>query len=114
MKTNDFMELNENTSEVKEAKKFPFLKKLEIMMEEAKLEDAKKSKMKRVHKKGNSQIAKKMGEEAVEMVIASEQDNDENFLEESADVFFYYLMALHARGFELKDVLEILKKRHKK
>ena len=55
-----------------------------------------------------------MGEEAVEMVIASEQDNDENFLEESADVFFYYLMALHARGFELKDVLEILKKRHKK
>ncbi|QES91395.1 phosphoribosyl-ATP diphosphatase [Empedobacter brevis] len=114
MQTNDFMELNENTSEVKKDKKFPFLKKLEMMMEESKLEDAKKSKMKRVHKKGNSQIAKKMGEEAVEMVIASEQDNDENFLEESADVFFYYLMALHARGFELKDVLEILKKRHKK
>ncbi|MGU9936958.1 phosphoribosyl-ATP diphosphatase [Empedobacter brevis] len=113
MQTNDFMELNENTSEVKKDKKFPFLKKLEMMMEESKLEDAKKSKMKRVHKKGNSQIAKKMGEEAVEMVIASEQDNDENFLEESADVFFYYLMALHARGFELKDVLEILKKRHK-
>lgn len=114
MQTKNFMELDDNTSEVKKEKKFPFLKKLEIMMEDAKLEDAKKSKMKRVHKKGNSQIAKKMGEEAVEMVIASEQDNDENFLEESADVFFYYMMALHARGFELKDVLEILKKRHKK
>ncbi|WP_313580139.1 phosphoribosyl-ATP diphosphatase [Chishuiella sp.] len=107
-----FMELN-NNQDTKKEKKFPFLKKLEIMIEEAKLEDAKKSKMKRVHKRGSSQIAKKMGEEAVEMVIASEQDNDENFLEESADVFFYYLMALHDRGYELKDVLEILKKRHK-
>ncbi len=107
-----FMELN-NNQDTKKEKKFPFLKKLEIMIEDAKLEDSKKSKMKRVHKKGSSQIAKKMGEEAVEMVIASEQDNDENFLEESADVFFYYLMALHDRGYELKDVLEILKKRHK-
>ena len=107
-----FMELN-NNQDTKKEKKFPFLKKLEIMIEEAKLEDAKKSKMKRVHKRGSSQIAKKMGEEAVEMVIASEQDNDENFLEESADVFFYYLMALHDLGYELKDVLEILKKRHK-
>ncbi len=114
MQIDNLMELSDNSSEVKKDKKFPFLKKLELMMEDAKLEDAKKSKMKRVHKKGNSQIAKKMGEEAVEMVIASEQDNDENFLEESADVFFYYMMALHARGFELKDVLEILKKRHKK
>ena len=114
MQIDNLMELSDNSSEVKKDKKFPFLKKLELMMEDAKLEDAKKCKMKRVHKKGNSQIAKKMGEEAVEMVIASEQDNDENFLEESADVFFYYMMALHARGFELKDVLEILKKRHKK
>ena len=84
------------------------------MIEEAKLEDAKKSKMKRVHKKGSTQIAKKMGEEAVEMVIASGQEDDIAFLEESADVFFYYLMALHDRGYSLKDVLLILKDRHKK
>ena len=58
MQTNSFMELSDNSSEVKKEKKFPFLKKLEIMMEDAKLEDAKKSKMKRVHKKGDSQIAK--------------------------------------------------------
>lgn len=105
---------NTKTTEVEKEKKFPFLKKLELMMEEAKLQDAKKSKMKRVHKKGTSQIAKKMGEEAVEMVIASSQEDDHAFLEESADVFFYYLMSLHDRGYELKDVLEILKKRHKK
>ncbi|MBS7334456.1 MAG: phosphoribosyl-ATP diphosphatase [Weeksellaceae bacterium] len=105
---------NVKTIEVEKEKKYPFLKRLELMMEEAKLQDAKKSKMKRVHQKGTSQIAKKMGEEAVEMVIASSQQDDQAFLEESADVFFYYLMSLHDRGFELKDVLEILKKRHKK
>lgn len=108
------MELNKvEATEVKKEKEYPFLKKLEHMIEEAKLADAKKSKMKRVHKKGTSQIAKKMGEEAVEMVIASSQDDDQAFLEESADVFFYYLMALHDRGNKLKDVLEILKQRHK-
>ncbi|WP_068595465.1 phosphoribosyl-ATP diphosphatase [Vaginella massiliensis] len=95
-------------------KAFPFLKKLEKLIEEAKLEDAKKSKMKNVHKKGSSQIAKKMGEEAVEMVIASGQEDNLAFLEESADVFFYYLMALHHRGFSLRDVLMILKERHTK
>lgn len=100
-------------SETKNKKEFPFLKKLQQKLELAKQEDAKRSKMKRMYRKGTSQIAKKMGEEAVEMVIASEQESDDNFLEEAADVFFYYLMAIHARGYKLKDVLLILKKRFK-
>lgn len=95
-------------------KDFPFLKKLEERIEHGKRPDAPEDKIKRYYQKGTSQIAKKMGEESVEMVIASEQGSDENFLEEAADVFFYYLMALHARGFGLRDVLKILKKRLKK
>jgi len=55
-----------------------------------------------------------MGDGSVEMVIGSEQGSDENCLEEAADVFFYYLMAIHARGFKLRDVLKILKRRYKK
>lgn len=95
-------------------KDFPFLKKLEGKIEDGKRPDANEDKIKRYYQKGTSQIAKKMGEESVEMVIASEQGSDENFLEEAADVFFYYLMSLHARGFGLRDVLKILKKRFKK
>lgn len=95
-------------------KDFPFLKKLEEKIDNGKRPDAEEGKIKRYYQKGTSQIAKKMGEESVEMVIASEQGSDENFLEEAADVFFYYLMALHARGFGLRDVLKILKKRFKK
>lgn len=102
----------EKSPEVK--KDYPYLKKLEEKLELGKRPDSKNDKIKRYYQKGSSQIAKKMGEESVEMVIASEQGSDENFLEEAADVFFYYLMSLHARGFSLRDVLKLLKKRMKK
>jgi|SRR5690606_24502226 len=105
------METPKNPETVKD---FPFLKKLEENIEKGKRPDAPEGKIKRYYQKGTSQIAKKMGEESVEMVIASEQGSDQNFLEEAADVFFYYLMSLHARGFSLRDVLKILKKRHKR
>lgn len=105
------METPKNPETVKD---FPFLKKLEESLEYGKRPDAPDNKIKRYYQKGTSQIAKKMGEESVEMVIASEQGSDENFLEEAADVFFYYLMGIHARGFKLRDVLKILKKRHNK
>lgn len=95
-------------------KEYPFLGKLEQKIEIGKKPDAPQNKIRRFFQRGTSQIAKKMGEESVEMVIASEQGSDENFLEEAADVFFYYLMSLHARGFSLQDVLKILKKRFKK
>jgi|SRR5690606_18265106 len=103
----------ETPKKTEAAKQFPFLKKLEEKIENGKRPDSPQNKIKRFHQRGTSQIAKKMGEESVEMVIASEQGNDENFLEEAADVFFYYLMAVHARGFQLRDVLKILKKRFK-
>ncbi|MET3731243.1 phosphoribosyl-ATP diphosphatase [Moheibacter stercoris] len=107
----NLMETPKNPEKLKE---FPFLKKLEEKIEMGKRPDAPENKIKRYYQKGSSQIAKKMGEESVEMVIASEQGSDENFLEEAADVFFYYLMSLHARGFTLRDVLKILKRRHNK
>lgn len=95
-------------------KPYPFLKKLEEKIEQGKRPDSPDNKIKNYFQKGTSQIAKKMGEESVELVIASEQASDENFLEEAADVLFYYLMSIHARGFTLRDVLKILKKRFKK
>lgn|SRR5690606_9648481 len=95
-------------------KNFPYLKKLERTMEEAKTRSPKKSHMSKKYTAGASQIAKKMGEEAVEMVIASGKESDHEFLEESADVFYYYLLALHDRGFHLRDVLLILKERGRK
>ena len=56
-------------------------------------------------------MAQKVGEEAVELVIEAKDDNQELFIGEAADLLFHYLILLQAKGFELKDVVEILKGR---
>lgn len=61
---------------------------------------------------GINKIAQKVGEEAVETVIEAKDDNDELFLNESADLLFHYLILLKAKGFELEDVVKVLRKRH--
>lgn len=105
----------ENPSEQKIYKKkdkpYKYLKKFEKKIEEAKSDSFGNSRIKRKLNSGTAQIAKKMGEEAVEMVIAANKPENDEFLGEAADVFYYYLLALHDRGFELKDVLNVLKNR---
>ena len=61
---------------------------------------------------GMNKIAQKVGEEAVETVIEAKDDNDDLFLNESADLLFHYLILLRAKGFGLKDIAEVLEKRH--
>jgi phosphoribosyl-ATP pyrophosphohydrolase/phosphoribosyl-AMP cyclohydrolase len=64
--------------------------------------------------KGINKIAQKVGEEAIEVVIEAKDQNKDLFLNESADLLFHYLMLINAKGFELRDVINILKERHKK
>ena len=61
---------------------------------------------------GINKIAQKVGEEAVETVIEAKDDNDDLFLNESADLLFHYLILLKAKGFSLNDIAEVLEKRH--
>ncbi|HEU4718757.1 MAG TPA: bifunctional phosphoribosyl-AMP cyclohydrolase/phosphoribosyl-ATP diphosphatase HisIE [Bacteroidia bacterium] len=63
---------------------------------------------------GINKIAQKVGEEAVEVVIEAKDNNDELFLNESADLLFHYLVLLAAKGKTLKDVTDVLEKREKK
>lgn len=63
---------------------------------------------------GINKIAQKVGEEAVEVIIEAKDNNDKLFLEESADLLFHYLILLQAKGFELHDVVSVLKDREKK
>lgn len=62
--------------------------------------------------KGINKIAQKVGEEAVEVVIEAKDDNNNLFLNESADLLFHYLILLQAKGYTLKDVVTVLKERH--
>ncbi len=64
--------------------------------------------------RGINKIAQKVGEEAVELVIESKDNNDELFLNEAADLMFHYLILLNAKGHKLQDVVSILQARHSK
>ena len=75
--------------------------------------DASKSYVASLFKKGINKVAQKVGEEAVEVVIEAKDNNDELFLNESADLLFHYLMLLQAKGFKLNDVVDVLKGREK-
>jgi phosphoribosyl-ATP pyrophosphohydrolase/phosphoribosyl-AMP cyclohydrolase len=64
--------------------------------------------------KGINKIAQKVGEEAVELVIEAKDHDEDLFLNEAADLLFHYLILLNAKGYNLQDVTDILKERHKK
>ncbi|MDO6432413.1 bifunctional phosphoribosyl-AMP cyclohydrolase/phosphoribosyl-ATP diphosphatase HisIE [Flavitalea sp. BT771] len=64
--------------------------------------------------KGINKIAQKVGEEAVELVIEAKDQDEGLFLNEAADLLFHYLILLNAKGYNLQDVTDILKERHKK
>ena len=90
-----------------------FLAQLEQVIEQRKTADPESSYVAGLFAKGMNKIAQKVGEEAVELVIEAKDQNNELFLEESADLLFHYLMLLQAKGFKLADVVKILKMRHK-
>lgn len=60
---------------------------------------------------GVRQIAKKLGEEGVELALASVAEDDERFAEEAADLVYNLLVLLEARGVTLDKIGEVLRQR---
>ncbi len=93
---------------------YGFLSQLEKVIQDRKEnQEVQKSYVASLFQKGINKIAQKVGEEAVETVIEAKDDNDELFLNESADLLFHYLILLNAKGFQLDDIAQVLKDRHK-
>jgi phosphoribosyl-ATP pyrophosphohydrolase len=63
--------------------------------------------------KGPDQVLKKIGEEATEVVLAARVQTDERLVEESADLLYHLLLALHMRGVPLASVMDELRKRRR-
>ena len=61
--------------------------------------------------KGPSHCARKLGEEAVETVIAAVEGGRDQLVAESADLIFHLLVLLKARGIPLADVEAVLGQR---
>jgi phosphoribosyl-ATP pyrophosphohydrolase/phosphoribosyl-AMP cyclohydrolase len=62
---------------------------------------------------GPDQVLKKIGEEATEVVLAAKGQSDERLAEESADLLFHLLVALHQRSLPLSRVMDVLKERRR-
>lgn len=64
-----------------------------------------------LHAKGLPVIARKLGEEAVEAVVAALSGTHEELVGEAADVIFHLMVLLGAKGVALDDVLNELDRR---
>jgi len=66
----------------------------------------------KLFREGVNKIAKKVGEEAVELIIESKDNNDSLFLNEAADLLYHLIVLLSSRGKKIEDVVAVLKGRH--
>jgi phosphoribosyl-AMP cyclohydrolase / phosphoribosyl-ATP pyrophosphohydrolase len=65
----------------------------------------------RLFQEGLPKIAKKLGEEAVEVVVSAGQTR-EHSVQESADLLYHWLVFLSQREIPMSDVVEELQRRH--
>jgi len=61
---------------------------------------------------GAPRIAQKVGEEGVELALASVQGNKDEILLEASDLIYHLLVMLHHHELSLADVTHELKNRH--
>ncbi|MEM7536169.1 MAG: phosphoribosyl-ATP diphosphatase [Chloroflexota bacterium] len=63
--------------------------------------------------KGENEILKKIGEEAVEVIIAANNEGDERVIYEMADMLYHSMVLLAARDLQWRDLEAELAKRFK-
>jgi phosphoribosyl-ATP pyrophosphohydrolase/phosphoribosyl-AMP cyclohydrolase len=80
------------------------LEKLERIVQDRKKNMPEDSYTTSLFNKGIDKIAQKVGEEAVEVVIASKNSNDDELIYETADLLYHLIVLLTERGIELKDI----------
>ena len=81
---------------------------------ETRIESRKKnSYVSRLFESGTDQILKKVGEEAIEVVIAGKNKNRQEIISESADLLFHVLILLCEKKIQLKDIYDELEARRK-
>ena len=67
----------------------------------------------KLHGKGLNKIAQKVGEEAVETVIAALNETETDLINESSDLVFHLLVLLREKGLDLERIARNLEERHK-
>ena len=90
-----------------------FIYKLETIISQRIESDVEDSYTNKLYKKGINKVAQKVGEEAVELVIESKDDNMDLFENEAADLLYHLLILLRAKGTNLHNIEKVLQDRHR-
>lgn len=91
-----------------------FLFELEKIIENRKDKFLNNSYTSILYKSGTSRIAQKVGEEAIETILAAMKKDRKELINESSDLIYHLIVLLHDQNISLNLVLDNLKKRRKK
>lgn len=91
-----------------------FLYKLEGIINQRISDKTEGSYTSKLYNKGINKVAQKVGEEAVELVIESKDENIDLFKNEAADLLYHFLVLLKAKKTDLQSIESVLKDRHLK
>ncbi|MHB8454329.1 MAG: phosphoribosyl-ATP diphosphatase [Acidiferrobacterales bacterium] len=87
------------------------LREIAAVLESRKVADPGSSYVSGLYAKGLDAILKKVGEEAVETIIAAKGGDADQLIHETADLWFHTLVLLAQRGLKPDDVLLELERR---
>jgi phosphoribosyl-ATP pyrophosphohydrolase len=90
------------------------LNELEQRIKQRAAASAEESYTRKLLDRGVAQCAKKLGEEAVETVLAAVAEDRERLIAESADLLYHLLVVLQARGITLAEIEAVLGDRGKR
>jgi phosphoribosyl-ATP pyrophosphohydrolase len=90
---------------------FIYLDELTATIKSRRNADPKESHVAKLLKKGPKKVAKKVGEEAVEVAIASAMHDSTQIIYESADLLFHLLVLWEAHGIPAEMIMAELKRR---
>ena len=89
-----------------------FLTTLETIIDDRLKKPAEESYTSSLIARGPKRVAQKIGEEAVEVALASVSGDREEITNEAADLIFHLLVLLSSQGIKLDDVTSVLESRH--
>ena len=89
-----------------------FIARLETIVAERVKSGDEESYTVRLVESGTRRIAQKVGEEGVELALAAAAGDQQETIDEAADLMYHLIVLLTERGLSLEDVSRRLKARH--
>lgn len=99
--------------DVPKKESYKFLNYLYNLIKERKNELPEGSYTTKLFKKGENKIIQKVGEEAVETVIAAKNRDKDEIINETSDLMYHLFVMLAEQDIDFQEVVDCLEKRHK-